>query len=80
MHWADLDKAHREQVVPRMDPRLDEPSMIGYLLRAFVFQFRREPTVSRRGREAHEDVGLPSRPERYAAADEVAMKEAGGQD
>lgn len=81
MHWADLAQAHREQAVPRMDRRLDERSMVGYLLRAFVFKVHREPTVSGAGHEdvkGSDDLGFPSRPERFAAADEVAIQEAGG--
>jgi fatty acid desaturase len=78
MHWVDLAHAHREQVVPRMDPRLDEPSMIRYLLRAFVLHVHRESNVPGRGHEEERHLGRPSRLERYAAADDAAMREAGG--
>jgi fatty acid desaturase len=36
LHWSVLPEAHAREVVPRIDPALDEPSMIGYLLRTYV--------------------------------------------
>jgi fatty acid desaturase len=41
LHWSDLDEAHRREVVPRIDPTLDEPSMVLYLLRTYVLHLRR---------------------------------------
>src|SRR4029079_10242309 len=41
MHWSSLDEAHGREVVPRIDPALDEPSMVLYLLRTYVFNPRR---------------------------------------
>ncbi len=37
VHWADLPALHQREVVPQMDPRLDEPSMLGYLFRTYVW-------------------------------------------
>jgi fatty acid desaturase len=41
LHWSALDEAHAREVVPRIDPSLDEPSMIGYLLRTYLWNPRR---------------------------------------
>jgi fatty acid desaturase len=37
MHWSELAEAHAREVVPRIDASLDEPSMVRYLLRTYVF-------------------------------------------
>lgn len=41
LHWSTLDEAHRREVLPRIDPTLDEPSMVVYLLRTYVLHLRR---------------------------------------
>jgi fatty acid desaturase len=41
LHWSTLADAHRREVVARIDPRLDEPSMVLYLLRTYVFGLAR---------------------------------------
>lgn len=41
LHWSSLDEAHRREVVPRIDPSLDEPSMVKYLARTYLFNPRR---------------------------------------
>lgn len=41
MHWSALAEAHDREVVPRIDPSLDEPSMVGYLLRTYLIHLRR---------------------------------------
>jgi fatty acid desaturase len=41
LHWSVLAEAHQREVVPRIDPRLDERSMVAYLLRTYVFGLRR---------------------------------------
>jgi fatty acid desaturase len=41
LHWSELCEAHERDVVPRIDPTLDEPSMVKYLLRTYVFTFAR---------------------------------------
>ncbi|HJL44127.1 MAG TPA: fatty acid desaturase [Myxococcales bacterium LLY-WYZ-16_1] len=43
LHWSALPRAHQKEVVPRIDPSLDEPSMVWYLLKTFVFRFSRPP-------------------------------------
>jgi fatty acid desaturase len=41
MHWTELAEAHAREVVPRIDPTLDEPSMVKYLLRTYLFTLAR---------------------------------------
>jgi fatty acid desaturase len=41
LHWSELRAAHAREVVPRIDPALDEPSMVGYLLRTYLFTLAR---------------------------------------
>jgi fatty acid desaturase len=41
LHWSLLPEAHRVQIQPYLDPRLDEPSFVMYLLRTFVYPGRR---------------------------------------
>ena len=41
LHWSKLAAAHERDVVPRIDPSLDEPSMLGYLLRTYLVNLRR---------------------------------------
>ena len=46
IHWSDLDQAHEEHCVPRMDARLNEKSMVLYLLRTFLFGKNPRPAPS----------------------------------
>jgi fatty acid desaturase len=62
LHWSDLAKAHEREVKPRIDPSLDEPSMVAYLLRTYVFHWHRP---------APKDVGAA---ERAAAAANLAPR------
>lgn len=41
LHWSVLADAHEREAKPRIDPSLDERSMVVYLLRTFFFNFRR---------------------------------------
>jgi fatty acid desaturase len=41
LHWSVLHEAHAKDVVARIDPALDEPSMALYLLRTYVFNLPR---------------------------------------
>jgi fatty acid desaturase len=41
LHWSKLAEAHQRDVVPRIDPSLDERSMVAYLLRTYVLGLRR---------------------------------------
>ncbi|WP_338046626.1 fatty acid desaturase [Polyangium spumosum] len=43
LHWSSLADAHRREVVPRVDPSLDEPSMVLYLLRTYLLRPSRPP-------------------------------------
>lgn len=78
LHWSDLARAHDEQVRPRIDPRLDEPSMVKYLFRTYVLNVSRPQAVD--GRRQEEGVAasdLPSRKERRKAAARDAALESG---
>lgn len=76
MHWSELHEAHAAEVTPRMDPSLDEPSMVVYLLRTYLLRLRRPPFAALRDRGVAED--LDSRERRRAAADEAALVESVG--
>ena len=52
MHWSELAEAHAREVVPRIDPTLDEPSMLGYLARTYLLRFSRPGP-----RSTHEEDG-----------------------
>lgn len=41
LHWSELPAAHAAEVAPHMDPRLDEPSILAYIFRTFVWPGRR---------------------------------------
>lgn len=71
VHWSELDEAHRREVVPRIDPALNEPSMVLYLLRTFVLRFDRpgRRDVAEAERAAEAAVDLTSREARRAAAE-----------
>lgn len=80
MHWSELHLAHAREVVPRMDARLDEPSMVGYLLRTYLLRLRRPDALdldeaNTRAQTLRDDVELEARAVRRAAADETALAE-----
>jgi fatty acid desaturase len=67
LHWSELADAHGREVVPRIDPTLDEPSMIGYLLRTYVFTFARPaPKDVARAEKVAEPLALAPRDLRRA--------------
>ena len=68
LHWSVLADVHAKECVGRMDVRLDEPSMIGYLLRVFV---RGERLAVKPGNE------VPDRVERHSEASEPEAPAAG---
>ena len=41
LHWSLTPAAHRDEIVGHIDPRLDEPSLLAYLWRAFIWPARR---------------------------------------
>lgn len=50
LHWSLLPEAHAREIVPHMDPRLDEPSIAKYIWRTFFWPAKRvrydgEPVV-----------------------------------
>jgi len=55
LHWSTLEEAHRREVVPRVDPHLDEPSMVLYLLRTYLLRFARPNP----GRVGLDEAALP---------------------
>lgn len=70
MHWSELDAAHAREVVPRIDPSLDEPSMIGYLARTYLVHLwrpSRHDVAAAEARAAAAD--LASREDRRAEAE-----------
>lgn len=78
LHWSELARAHEEHVKPRIDPRLDEPSMLKYLLRTYVFSVLRPSSIDARGLEEGAAASdLPSRKERRQMAARDAALESG---
>ena len=75
MHWSDLAPAHQREAVPRMDPRLDEPSMVWYLLRTYLLHPLRPGIELLRGEGRPEDGELAPREQRRAEANETALAE-----
>ncbi len=43
LHWSVLHEWHQKEVVPRIHPSLDEPSMVAYLLRTYALPVGRPP-------------------------------------
>jgi len=41
MHWSFYPECHDKVVKPRMDPRLDEPSLAAYCFRTFIYPAKR---------------------------------------
>ena len=70
LHWSALAEAHRREVVPRVDPSLDERSMVLYLLRTYLFRPARPPKrdVARAEAEAQQ-IDLAPREIRRAEAE-----------
>jgi fatty acid desaturase len=76
LHWSELARAHEREVVPRIDPSLDERSMVAYLWRTYVWRL---------GRPAPRDVAaaertaapllVAPRAERRAEAEAIARAE-----
>jgi len=76
LHWSELDSAHRREAAPRIAPSLDQPSMVGYLLRTYLFTWSRGRPVDGHAVEARAGgIELPSRAERRAEAARSAVQE-----
>lgn len=74
LHWSVLDVVHEREVKPRIDPSLDEKSMVLYLLRTYVLNFRRPRTRDVRQAElALPKSDLAAVEERRAAAEADAL-------
>lgn len=70
LHWSALAEAHEREVKPRMDESLDEPSMVLYLLRTYLFCFARPLPKNVAEKERNfETSGLDSRELRRASAE-----------
>jgi fatty acid desaturase len=41
LHWSLAPEAHEKEFKPFMDPRLDEPSLLRYMFRAFIYPGKR---------------------------------------
>ena len=61
LHWSVLADAHRREVTSRIDPALDEPSMVLYLLRTYLLHLQRpaKRDVARTERDAAPIMLLP---------------------
>ena len=68
MHWSELARAHEKEVVPRIDPTLDEPSMLWYLARTYLLRFSRPAK-----RVGIEHEAMEARLTRKAAAEADAL-------
>jgi fatty acid desaturase len=51
MHWSELAVAHNNDVAPRIDPTLDEPSMALYLAKTYLLRLSRPPKRTATERE-----------------------------
>lgn len=77
LHWSELAVAHEREVVPRQDPRLDEPSMIVYLVRTYLLHWQRPAPLDIRvpAQAIVHPPALASRATRRAEADDAALAE-----
>jgi fatty acid desaturase len=74
VHWSVLDVLHRREVVPRIDPSLEERSMVLYLVRTFVLNFRRKDDRDVAARERRADkIEIAPRAARRAEAEADAL-------
>ena len=72
-HWADLREAHEQIAKPRMHSSLDEGSMVFYLLRTYLFSWRKPPVVDLASAEKNSSrLSIPSREERTVQAHQFA--------
>ena len=75
VHWSELHTWHEREVVPRIDPSLDEPSMIKYLARTYLLP-RSRPAMRDVGRaeETISPIAIGSREVRRAQAAEAGAQ------
>jgi fatty acid desaturase len=75
LHWFQLAEAHERDVVPRIDPGLDERSMAWYLLRTYLLHWRKSPVtdVAAAEREALACDLTPREQRRHEAAEAAGV-------
>ncbi|MGF1509957.1 MAG: fatty acid desaturase family protein [Myxococcota bacterium] len=61
LHWSSLPEAHHRDVRPHMDASLEEPSMLSYLLRTYLFRISRPEPIDVASAERSRSPG-PHRP------------------
>jgi fatty acid desaturase len=74
LHWTELPAWHDREAKPRMHASLDEPSMVWYLLKTYLFTFRRArplPELTTIEKSAP-PIDIGSRQARRARAEETA--------
>jgi hypothetical protein len=65
LHWSELWDAHQREAAPRIDPSLNERSMVWFLLRTYVLTFARpKMRAVAEAEKAVDKLELPSRTER----------------
>jgi fatty acid desaturase len=72
LHWSVLHEWHQREVVPRIDPSLDERSMVVYLVRTFVLGVYRPTSRDVAARERGEAAVLAPREDRLREAARAA--------
>ncbi|WP_437603283.1 fatty acid desaturase [Sorangium sp. So ce590] len=74
LHWSVLAEAHRREVAPRIDPGLNEPSLLGYLLRTYVLRFNRpSPRDVAKAERSAPSIELSPRALRRAEAEAASV-------
>lgn len=68
LHWATLEEAHLSEAVPKMDARLNEPSMVLYLIKNFLLRFE-APHYGQLNTNVSFESGLLPLHERRAASE-----------
>jgi hypothetical protein len=72
LHWSVLHEWHQREVVPRIDPSLDERSMVVYLFRTYVLGVYRPTSRDVAARERGEAAVLAPREDRLREAARAA--------
>jgi fatty acid desaturase len=75
LHWAELDEMHARKVKGKIDPSLDEPSMILYLWRTYFARFSPPLHKDVAQAEAQAAQELAPRQERKLEAAEASLTE-----
>ena len=76
LHWSVLADHHQEDVVPRMDPSLNERSMVAYLVRTYLLRPRRSRTDGLAAFEQRATrLEMPTRHQRLLEAEAASLAE-----